>query len=871
MSGGGDGHCRPAMELIAMGMLIIILCVAEMANADTEVGYGYEVQSAKIHPYGRSITALLKIIRPSDVYGLDIPSLSFTATFERDHRLRVKITDSTKPRWEIPNYIIHRRDQNKINLNSLKPLDIKEHLTTVLSPPYSDLVFTLHHTSPFAFTVTRRSTNDTLFDTRAAGRDRLIFKDQFIQLSSSLPVDRANLYGFGEHTKPTFRMAQNETLTLWATDTDSSRLDVNLYGSQPVYMDVRAPTGDAHMVLFLNSNGMDVDYSGDSITYKTIGGIVDLYFFAGLHQCRHGYKDVKDVEDVVDHYAKAGIPLEGMWTDIDHMNYFKDFTFDPIKYPLSRMQRFVDKLHKNGQKYVVIINPGISINSSYGTYTRGLKAHAFVKYQGQPYKGEQWAGPVHFPDFHNPATINWWTDEIKRFHDMVPVDGLWTDMNEPIDYLTHTTYSPLDNPPYKINNGGIKRPIGNRTIPMSAYHFNGVTEYNVHNLYGHTESRATNIALRRVRRQRPFVLARSNFPGSGMFAAHWTGDNLATWNDMAYTIPTILSFGIFGIPMVGADICGFRGKVTEELCQRWTQLGAFYPFARDHYDINVIRLELYQWPSVAETARKVFGLRYRLLPYYYTLMYEAHTKGTPIVRPLFFSFPEDPKTYGVDSQFMIGKGLLISPVLKKAATSVEAYFPQGNWFNLFDYTSSVRSPGSKVTLSAPRDQINVHLREGNILALQGQGMTTQDARATPFELLVAVSNNTAKLNSTGSVFLDNGVDIKMGGKMNGKWTLVNFYAKLGRGNKLIITSSVTDDIFALSRGWIINNITILGLKKGQQMKGYIVQDGTEGTRVVNTRGWSSNCKARDDFHVVEIPQLRLLVGRNFKMEVALRS
>jgi hypothetical protein len=198
----------------------------------------------------------------------------------------------------------------------------------------------------------------------------------------------------------------------------------------------------------------------------------------------------------------------------------------------------------------------------------------------------------------------------------------------------------------------------------------------VHNLFGYEILNATYQALTQtIQAKRPFIIGRSTFSGAGQYAGHWGGDNYATWESMLFSIPQALDFSLFGMPMFGADTCGFSGNSDEELCNRWMQLSAFFTFYRNHNTLGDNSQEPYIWGSVIDASKKAMAIRYSLLPYMYTLFHAAHETGSTVMRAMAWEFPNDPSLADANRQFMLGPSLLITPVLESQLTSVNGVFP----------------------------------------------------------------------------------------------------------------------------------------------------------------------------------------------------
>lgn len=780
---------------------------------------GYQLTNVKEVSTGLKGTLEL-IGDASSTYGDDISTLTLEIFLEDADYARVKITDAAESRWEIPQSLVSRPEA---------------------VPKVTTMNYEVTYTSnPFTISVTRLSDSVVVFNSAM----ELYYKDQYIEFTHNYDSS-ATTFGLGESTRLNHALTTDDTIyTLWAGDTPALLRDINLYSSFPMYLQML--NGQASGGMMMNSNGMDVVLSKDKLTYKMIGGVVDFYVFIGptpadvvsqytsvvgrptmmpywslgFHNCKYGYTSISQVEDVVANYSAAGIPLDTQWVDIDYMQNYRDFTTDADNFPMTEMKSFVDSLHENGQHFVPIVDPGIMVYDDYPAYTDGMKEDIFVKdINGDPYLGQVWPGPTYFPDFTHPKATSYWTEQLQSFYDQLPIDGIWIDMNEVSNFCNDDgrgqvcantaasgcpapgasqtdcclectevdSTNKFDYPPYSIHNN--KGKLSVKTAAVSATQYGNVSMYNTHNMYGLSEQLSTNAAMSTIRGKRPFLLTRSAFLSTGVHSAKWTGDNEANWNDLKSSIVSIMDFSLFGIPMIGADICGFISDTTEELCARWIEVGAFYPFSRNHNALGQKPQELYLWDSVTEASKKYLNMRYTLLPYMYTLHYGAHSTGkVTVATALWMNFPEDAQTLSINYQFMLGSGLMISPVVEEGATSVNAYFPAGYWYNFetLELEYDTTSAGKFINIDTPLTSTNVHVVGGTILPLQQSAMTTTLSRQTPFTLVVALCPGG---KAYGSLYWDAGEDITVADSLS-----VDFVAETGDSNYVSGVVSKMGDI-----------------------------------------------------------------------------
>jgi alpha-glucosidase len=449
----------------------------------------------------------------------------------------------------------------------------------------------------------------------------------------------------------------------------------------------------------------------------------------GNQQSRWSYYPEARVREVARGFRESKIPADVLYLDIDYMDGYRVFTWDKSRFP--EPARMIADLRAEGFRVVVIIDPGVKVDPNYYAYSQGQAGGHFVKTaDGKELHATVWPGVCAFPDFTDARAREWFGSLYKKNTDE-GIAGFWNDMNEPGVFLSEETPKPdIYHHPMK-------------TFPLTARHAgDGApdTHARYHNVFGMQMARSTFEGLRRLRPDsRPFVLTRAGYAGVQRYSAIWTGDNVASWDHLRLSIPMLLNLGVSGVPLIGADVGGFSGNPTPELYTRWLQAAALTPFLRSHSEAGSNPHEPYSFPKeFTDINRASVELRYRLLPYLYTLFREHTETGAPVMRPLWFEYPDDARTYLVEDQYLVGRDLLVAPVVTESVTKRHVYFPAGdNWVDW--WTGKTYEGGKDADIDAPLARLPLFARAGAVVPTQPVIQHTGEMPGVPLTLTVAFS------------------------------------------------------------------------------------------------------------------------------------
>ena len=524
----------------------------------------------------------------------------------------------------------------------------------------------------------------------------------------------------------------------WGNSTDP------LYESVPFFISLRA--GRAYGLFFDNTWRSSFDLgveAPDQYSFGAEGGELNYYFFygpdpkkviqrytelvgrmplparwaIGYHQSRYSYYPESYVRFIADNFRQRQIPCDALFLDIDYMDGYRVFTWDKSRF--SDPPRLLADLRKQGFKVVTIIDPGIKVDPNYWAYAQGLEDGNFVKKpDGRLYIGKVWPGDSAFPDFTSEKARAWWGSLYKGLIDD-GVAGFWNDMNEPSIFDVPSKTMDLD---AIFDDHGLHSP-----------------HVKIHNVYGMLMSEATRAGMLQLRpNERPLVITRATYAGGQRYAAVWTGDNSSLWEHLRLSLPELMTMGLSGLTLAGADIGGFALSPSAELYTRWLEAGVFYPYCRTHTEKGSRNQEPWSFGNrMEEINRRAIELRYRLMPYLYDAFHEAAESGLPVMRALLLDYPDDPQAIGQNYEFLFGDDLLVSPVVKSDERKWDVYLPRGVWY---DFWTDQRYTGpTQVNVEAPLDRIPIFVRGGAIIPTQQVLEYTDQAPVDPltFEIYPA--------------------------------------------------------------------------------------------------------------------------------------
>ncbi len=567
-----------------------------------------------------------------------------------------------------------------------------------------------------------------------------------------------NYYGLGDKAGPMNR--RNRSFTNWNTDEFGWQESSDpLYKTIPFFIGLHK--GMAYGVFFDNTYRSSFDFGKESPDYFSFGaegGELNYYFFAGpepkkvieeytalvgrsplpplwtlgYQQCRYSYYPESHAREIVKTLREKRIPADAIYLDIDYQQDYAPFTINREYFPT--FEKMISDFRAQGFHTILITDLHIKKNPDHGyvPYDSGMKNDVFVKNpDGSVYVGPVWPGESVFPDFTLTRVRDWWGGLYKDFVGMGAA-GFWNDMNEPAIFRYPQKTMPLD-VVHRLDDG--------TTLDHRA----------VHNIFGMQNARATYDGLRKLQPdERPFVLTRAAYAGAQRFAVSWTGDNLATWNHISMSTPTLLSLGLSGYPLVGDDIGGFGSSPPADLLTRWYEIGAFNPIFRNHAAKGTADHE--PWvnsPEQEAIRRKYIELRYQLLPYIYTGIEEATRTGLPLMRPLFLEYPQAPEFYGDNRDFLFGRDFFVAPVTTETMDAEEIFLPPGEWYDY--WTSEKHTNKERLKLHPRLEEVPLYVRAGAIVPMQPVVQDTGEVPSGPLQLRIYLGDD-----CWGALYQDDG-------------------------------------------------------------------------------------------------------------------
>jgi alpha-D-xyloside xylohydrolase len=441
------------------------------------------------------------------------------------------------------------------------------------------------------------------------------------------------------------------------------------------------------------------DLNGVISQYRQLTGEAPLFpkWAYGYWQCRERYHSEKEILDIAAEFRKRNIPVDALVQDWQYWGKYgwNAMKFDETYYP--HPKEMLNQLH------AIDLHMMISIWSRFGEDTdvyKEMKAQSFL------IPGEPWT------DFFNPAAGRAFWSKLKDGIFQDGMDSWWMDASEP-------EFDVLKDKQTFLGSGNSVR--------------NAYPLYVTKAIYEGQRSTTD--------RKRVVILTRSAFAGQQRnAAASWSGDISANWVTLKRQISAGLSFSMSGIPYWTTDVGGFfrpddqyTSEAYHELLIRWFEYGAFCPIFRVHgYKSNA---ELWNYgPQVEHVLTQYDELRYRLLPYIYSVAWGVTNRGETLMRALPLEFSSDSKAQEVSDQFMFGPALLINPVTAGGATQRSVYLPAGySWIDF--WTGNRVSGGQTIEAQAPLDRMPMYVRAGSIVPL-GPVAQSASAKADPIELRI---------------------------------------------------------------------------------------------------------------------------------------